>query len=618
MSVNPTLHHNPSHEYRPHVPDPHCSGIPGELKQQDQWLGFRAIRKPNGKINKPPIDANTGGPGSSTNSSTWGSFDAASRRSPAGAAFVLTPDDQYFALDIDGCVNADTGEISPDAQKIVDRFPIYWEISYSSTGLRGIGRGVLPKTGCKKGNIEVYDQGRYVVMTGHTLPGHETIRNCQRELVAWHAEVWPIETQQPTRAQPTWSGAGMTNEQILEKAFRARNGEKIRRLYRGDTSDYPPSQSDPGFSSEADQALVNLLCPYTPNDDQLTDLWRSSGLYRKKLDRNDYVERTIAQARKDQSWSWSPESSARPQLTPVPNADADIAICADIRAQLQAAYALIAQKDETIIILQERIRRLDERDAIQRNTKLGAARTTGAVLANLFQEEKPRKPDAQEAWRVPLAKLADRTGLSTDTCSKQIKQLAKFKTLDGTPVLHAETIDVPRTVIQDTGEIIEAHKEVWVGPGVDPAKFGRILATLAPSNAPKHGGAADRNVCPDHPEAGVTRRSRNLRRITYECACCQKVLDTQVIPVGRETTQHLPSVVATDPMPHDAGSVDNAPESTDESAPHPIPQHAASIDNHSSIEQSGKMRHSPPSGLAEPAWLWDRPAGEAGNDWFTA
>src|SRR4051812_22642226 len=112
------------------------------------------------KINKPPIDAKTGKAGSSTNRTTWSSYDIAAARSPVGAGFVLTADDPYAALDLDNCVNPETGEIAPWAQTVVDRIPGYWEVSYSRTGLRGIVRGVLPGERCRTGDIETYDNGR--------------------------------------------------------------------------------------------------------------------------------------------------------------------------------------------------------------------------------------------------------------------------------------------------------------------------------------------------------------------------------------------------------------------------------------------------------------------------
>jgi hypothetical protein len=573
---------------------PQPPGIPQELRALDQWLAYRAVKKPNGKYNKPPINAKTGGPGSSTDPTTWSSFEAAVARSPLGAAFVLTADDPYVAVDCDNCVDDDTGEIAPWAMAIVERLPIYWERSFSGKGLRGIGRAVLVRDGRKKGDIEVYDDARLVVMTGRTLPGHHTIRNCQRELMTWHSEVWPVEPERPKPPSPTFIDTRLTNEQILEIAFRAQNGDSIRRLYGGDISGYSGSQTDSGFSSEADLALVSRLSFYTSDDEQLADLWRSSGLYRKKLDRSDYVQRTIQKARGGQSDVYSPGYASQPRAPePEPEATSCDVLLAAARAELAQANITITRQAEQISTLQERVRLADERDAIQRNTRLGAPRQTGAALASLFREERPKEPGTLTPYRMPLAKLAERTGLSADACSRQLKKLSEYRTPAGDPVLYTDTRDIPRTVNQETGEIIEPHKEIWVGPGVDRSAFGYVLAQLAPADAPKHGGKPDRNVCPEHPNAGVLRRTQNMRRITHECAHCQKILDTQVVPVGRESTEHLRSMAAPpDPIQHDAF----APETDEPATGGPMPQHAASMDTHSGERDlSGKMRHSPQS-----------------------
>ncbi|MGI8405486.1 MAG: hypothetical protein ACR2OE_12120, partial [Thermomicrobiales bacterium] len=257
--------------------------MPAELQSLDQWLAYRAVLKPNGKINKPPIDAKTGESGSSTNPATWSGYELAVTRSPVGAAFVLTHDDPYFAIDLDECRDPETGDIKPWALDVVSRFPMYWEVSYSHRGLRGIGRGVIPKDGCKKGNIEVYDHARLVVMTGRTLTGHETIRTCQQQLIEWHNEVWPIEQARPVPPPSTPSSStSLTLDDLRAKAFGAKNGDQVRRLHEGDISGYPESQSDPGFSSEADLALAGYYCFWTDDDGLVAEAMRASKLYRRK------------------------------------------------------------------------------------------------------------------------------------------------------------------------------------------------------------------------------------------------------------------------------------------------------------------------------------------------
>ncbi len=80
---------------------------------------------------------------------------------------------------------------------------------------------------------------------------------------------------------------------LLEKAFGARNGDKVRRLFDGDTSGH---QDD---DSAADLALLSELAFYTGPDGraQLDRLFRLSALYREdKWERPSYREPTLSKA----------------------------------------------------------------------------------------------------------------------------------------------------------------------------------------------------------------------------------------------------------------------------------------------------------------------------------
>jgi len=587
-----------------------------ELIDRRQWVAHE---------NKRPIDPNTGRAASTTDPVTWGTYDMAVAMVTVGRAngigFVFTPDDPYSGIDVDGCRNAETGEIDARGRGLIDRFPgIYWEISLSGTGLHGIGRGVLPDDagGRHPKGIGIFDRTRFFVTTGHVLPGHESLGDFGDELIALYQDVAPAPPERHASPAPTLP---LDDHDLCERLTHEAGG-KGSRLLAGDRAGYPD------FSS-ARFALATKASFYSDDVDQIAQVIRSSGLFKDGDSERERDRKALVDARQAVTSYSGPRynptyrnRSTRHTDSPAPlhadtttphdtawavPPDSDAQSCSD---QLRDAHAritelevTIARQAETISTLQERVRLADEREAIQRNTKLGASRQTGAALATLFREERPKEPSTPTPYRMPLAKLAERTGLSADACSRQLKQLAKYRTPDGTPVLHVKTRPIPRSVNQETGEIIEPHKEVWVGPGpIQHDAFGHVLATLAPDQAPKHGGKPDRNVCPEHPNAGVLRRTRNMRRITHECAHCQKILDTQVVPVGRESTEHLRSMAAPpDPIQHDAF----APE-TDE----PMPQHAVSMDNHSGVRDlSGKMRHSPSpqSGYRPPpGWEDDR------------
>lgn len=83
----------------------------------------------------------------------------------------------------------------------------------------------------------------------------------------------------------------LDDEELLEKALNAANGDKFRQLWIGDTSGYKSH-------SEADQALCNFLAFWTGGDEQQMErLFNQSGLVREKWqNRADYRQRTIREA----------------------------------------------------------------------------------------------------------------------------------------------------------------------------------------------------------------------------------------------------------------------------------------------------------------------------------
>jgi GntR family transcriptional regulator len=80
-------------------------------------------------------------------------------------------------------------------------------------------------------------------------------------------------------------------QELLDKAYRSRCGDRIRRLYQGDIGEYR------GDHSAADCALIADLGYWTNYDRDWTDrLFRASGLYRKKWERAGYRDGTFRRA----------------------------------------------------------------------------------------------------------------------------------------------------------------------------------------------------------------------------------------------------------------------------------------------------------------------------------
>ncbi|MBI4795899.1 MAG: DUF3987 domain-containing protein [Deltaproteobacteria bacterium] len=229
----------------------------------------------------------TGGNAMANNPRTWGEFELAVRHweahknnGIAGIGYEFDADDPFSGVDLDNCHNPETGEIEPWAQEIITSLDSYTEISPSGRGVHIIIKGAVHTGGNKKGLVEMYSRGHYFTMTGRHLEGTPTtIEDRQQELEALHREVFG-EAQKPktppTRPIPALD---LSDQELIDRAHQATNGEKFGRLWRGDTSGY-------SSASEATAALLNLLVFwFGANPARIDRLFRQSGLIRDKWDR---------------------------------------------------------------------------------------------------------------------------------------------------------------------------------------------------------------------------------------------------------------------------------------------------------------------------------------------
>ena len=149
--------------------------------------------------------------------------------------------------------------------------------------------GTLPPGRRRKGKIEMYDRDRFFCVTGRHLAGTPTKVEVRTDLlVALHRRIFrgsDAPTPRPTR-RPT---VCPTDAEIIDRARRARNGERFARLWRGAAGGY-------ASASEADLALSSMLAWYTDDAEQIGRLVAQSGLARAKWERPDYRGRTVAAA----------------------------------------------------------------------------------------------------------------------------------------------------------------------------------------------------------------------------------------------------------------------------------------------------------------------------------
>jgi hypothetical protein len=251
-----------------------------ELAGYSQWVCWRWEER-NGKKTKPPFNARTGALASSTDPATWATFAEAIATGPRfeGPGFVLTETDPFTGIDLDHCVDED-GRVAAWAQDIVNLLDSYTEITPSTHGLRIFVRATLPGGGRKRGDLEVYDRGRYLTVTARRLAGtRETIEDRQVELDQLLATHFAEHERPATNGHRPEAHVDLADADLLELARQAKHGDRFQALYdRGDWQGAGyPSQS------EADLALVSTLLFWTNGDATRTDrLFRAGRLMRPK------------------------------------------------------------------------------------------------------------------------------------------------------------------------------------------------------------------------------------------------------------------------------------------------------------------------------------------------
>lgn len=276
--------------------------VPEALLGYEQWLCWRAEER-DGKATKIPIDPATGEFASTTDPETWASFETAREQvqfgTEDGLGFVFTDDDPIVGIDLDECRDPETGTSKAWARDVIETLDSYTEVSPSGTGFHVLVEGDLPTGRNRKGDIELYETARFFTFTADHVEGTPTdLRERTDALEAIYEEyLVPNEAADRSEPEPEDGAAReLDDDELLQKAKEAANGEKFARLWRGDTSGYESH-------SEADMALCSMLAFWMGGDSgRMDQLFRDSGLMREKWDEqhfadgSTYGEKTIERA----------------------------------------------------------------------------------------------------------------------------------------------------------------------------------------------------------------------------------------------------------------------------------------------------------------------------------
>lgn len=286
------------------------NAVPDELKRRDQWVCWK-LEKRNERKTKIPYSPATGERASSTDSSTWGSFDMAihsyAMGQYSGIGFALADDRVITGIDLDHVLHE--GIIDERVRWIVEQANTYCEISPSGDGLHLFLMGAKPDgfPGCKtvlpdagfgtEAAIEVYDHSRYFTVTGNTLGQPLPVNPNPKLLEQLRERFWEPknEGQLVLSSERSSVPVSLSDNEIIWKMIESKKGAAIKALLDGDTSAYD------GDESAADMALCNHLAFWCGCEKgQMDRIFRTSGLMRPKWDElhgtSKYGEMTLQKA----------------------------------------------------------------------------------------------------------------------------------------------------------------------------------------------------------------------------------------------------------------------------------------------------------------------------------
>lgn len=294
-------------------------GVPKSLKDRRQWVGFiqpldkkdgKIRRNPDGsvKFKKIPVDVHTLRGASSTDATTWATFDEAcaalgrpaevgGHREPvAGIGFVFSVNENSLpvvtGIDIDHVIDPESHTIDPAVLDLIRSFDSYTEFSPSGTGVHiyfyanfhpewrhkitdAFGSGTA---------FEIYQTGRFFTVTGNAFSEKHNLVWGGDKADALVSRLTAIADERKGRKPAPADTANhatpaLSDDEIIEKAAAAKNGSTFTTLFSGNW------ESLYGSHSEADLALCDILAFWTGADPEKIDrIFRRSTLMRDKWD----------------------------------------------------------------------------------------------------------------------------------------------------------------------------------------------------------------------------------------------------------------------------------------------------------------------------------------------
>lgn len=259
--------------------------------EQKRWMYWKYIRgKENTHLPPKPLtpDGNDdyakvpmsvqqpGHYGSSTNPSTWGTFEeacnaAASDPDADGIGFILNGDG-LVCIDPDDTRDPMTGELAGMARDLVTQFRAPTEVSVSGKGLHIWCRGHLPEA-FTAGPFEVYGTSRFIALTGDFLADHPAT-----ELPDRTSELRTLIVPKTTVGavfdlNEYVPATNLTDSGVIRRIRASHHRDRFDAYMNGDDSLITGDVSKSG----ADWNLLTLIADFTDDIEQIDRIFCNSG-----------------------------------------------------------------------------------------------------------------------------------------------------------------------------------------------------------------------------------------------------------------------------------------------------------------------------------------------------
>lgn len=292
------------------------NNIPDELKQLKNWCVWK-FQERNGKKTKIPFNAETGEFAKSNDKSTWSNYETAvNAEGVDGIGFFFEP--PYLGIDIDD-IDDDLhryqhgDKLDNIVNEFNEAFKSYTEVSPSGNGLHIIVKGKIPGSRRRKGNIEMYDSGRFFTMTGKRIGKYTDVtETSERVFKTIYDKYLPDNTvKYPTQNNYQQNIHNLSEIDVINEIYKSKQSKLFDDLMRGTYEPYYNSHS------EADMALANILAFWCAKDyTQMDSIFRQSNLYRDKWDEkrknSTYGEQTLFKAINEANNIYTPKEEKEP------------------------------------------------------------------------------------------------------------------------------------------------------------------------------------------------------------------------------------------------------------------------------------------------------------------